>query len=172
MVQPIISRQPPPSCSQRGKTPLESRDMLGAKGYDSSSRHFRRPPKRSRNRPDRDYFSAPKCPNPPPAPRPHSQHRSPSLRRTGGDGHVGDHHAPRPLGVPPRHPQGRRASSPLRRQLRLFCPQHRHRKRPGLPTLFPDFPFFFRRADVPLTCVLLQGEVCKAIICLEIAASK
>jgi hypothetical protein len=25
---------------------------------------------------------------------------------------------------------------------------------------------------VPLTCVLLQGEVCKAIICLEIAASK
>jgi hypothetical protein len=35
-----------------------------------------------------------------------------------------------------------------------------------------EFPSVFRHADVPMTCVLLQGEVYKAIICLEIAASK
>lgn len=43
---------------------------------------------------------------------------------------------------------------------------------PDCPPSSPEFLFFFRREDVPLTLVLLQGEVCKAIICLEIAASK
>ncbi|OEL35905.1 Origin of replication complex subunit 6 [Dichanthelium oligosanthes] len=35
-----------------------------------------------------------------------------------------------------------------------------------------DLPSFIRHADPSLTLCALQGEVCKAIICLEIAASK
>jgi hypothetical protein len=130
--------------------------MLGAKGYNPNLPPFPSPAKTAPKPPRSPLFVPAKMPNPPPAPVPQSQHRSPPLRRAGGHGHVVDRREPRSLGVPPRHPQGRRAPPPLRRQLRFFCP--RHRKLPGLRTLFPEFLSFFRRGRASDLCVFCRAR--------------